>query len=511
MITTGSQKKVWWICKQGHEWEAIIVNRKNGNGCPYCAGQLCIPGTNDLETLFPEIAEEWYYEKNGELLPSNIKSGSNKRVWWKCKKCGNEWITTPNQRTGQKTGCPKCSTLQTSFSEQVLFYYIKRNFPSAIHRYLTDGFEIDVFIPDQRIGIEYDGVFYHGVRNREKQDNSKDEFCIRNGIKLYRIREKGLGKLNTSYCIIRDDISYRSLERCIDELLNNLGGNADVLISIEHDFGEIQSQMHLEAVENSISLCAPHLAEEWNYQRNGSLNPEHIPCYSNKKVWWKCSLGHEWAASVAHRMNGENCPACAGRKVLKGYNDLATKLPSLAEQWDHERNESALPTQFTANSHKKVWWKCKYGHSWCATIKSRKEGNNCPYCSKQRTLSGYNDLETQNSVLLSEWDYEKNAKICQPNEVMAGSNTKVWWRCKRCNHSWKTSISKRTNGRGCPKCAKESRKHKLSKHVVCIETGQEFSSLDEAASWAGVTKSAISMAAIGKTHSSGGYHWKYIA
>lgn len=509
-VTEGSSKKIWWICKHGHEWESKVASRKRGHGCPYCAGLLCISGENDLETLFPKVAQEWNYEKNGDLSPSDIKGGSNKRVWWKCRKCGNEWIATPNQRTGQRTGCPHCATTQTSFSEQVLFYYVKRSFPSAIHRYLIDGFEIDVYIPNQRIGIEYDGVFFHGVRNRVKQDSSKDEYCIQNGIKLYRIRENGLKKLNTSYCIIRDDISYRSLEKCINELLNDLIGNNDALISIEHDFADIQNQIYREDIENSLSLRAPQLVKEWNYERNGYLKPEHIPCYSNKKVWWRCSLGHEWITSVAHRMDGENCPVCAGRKVLAGFNDLATINPSLTGQWDYEKNERALPTQFTANSHKKVWWKCKKGHSWCATIKRRKEGNNCPYCSNQRVLDGYNDLETKNSILLSEWDYEKNAMICRPNEVSSGSTIKVWWRCKCCNHSWKASISKRTNGRGCPECAMQSRKQRLSKHVLCTETGREFSSLDEAASWAGVSKSAISMAAIGKTNSSAGYHWKYV-
>lgn len=35
-ITPASRKKVWWICDQGHEWEAPAYNRKYGRGCPYC-------------------------------------------------------------------------------------------------------------------------------------------------------------------------------------------------------------------------------------------------------------------------------------------------------------------------------------------------------------------------------------------------------------------------------------------------------------------------------------------
>lgn len=38
-VTSGSSKKVWWICTKGHEWEAIINNRNRGAGCPYCSGR----------------------------------------------------------------------------------------------------------------------------------------------------------------------------------------------------------------------------------------------------------------------------------------------------------------------------------------------------------------------------------------------------------------------------------------------------------------------------------------
>ena len=432
-VTAGSSKKVWWICKDGHEWQAKIANRKNGTNCPQCSGLRCIPGTNDLETLFPELAQEWNYEKNGDLSPSEVKSGSNIKVWWKCRKCGSEWVATPNKRTGEKTGCPNCATTQTSFSEQVVFYYIKKLFPNAIHRHKIEGNELDVFIPNKNIGIEYDGIAYHRDNISEKNDNAKDNFCKLRGIRLFRIREKGLPALDNSFCIIRDDISYHSLEKCIIELLKYLVEKAEEPISIENDFADIQNQSYYESVKKSVSICAPQLAKEWNYEKNGYLKPENIACYSNKKVWWKCKIGHEWMASVAHRMSGQNCPVCAGRKILIGFNDLATTNPLLAMQWDYEKNVGTMPTQVTANSHKKVYWKCKKGHSWCATIKSRNEGNNCPYCS-----------------------------------------------------------------------------NRIPKSIMCIETGQVFSSLNEASSWAGVTKGCISSAAIGKNNTSGGYHWKYL-
>ncbi len=35
-VTPGSDKKVWWLCDKGHEWQAVIANRSRGADCPYC-------------------------------------------------------------------------------------------------------------------------------------------------------------------------------------------------------------------------------------------------------------------------------------------------------------------------------------------------------------------------------------------------------------------------------------------------------------------------------------------
>ena len=85
---SNSHEKVWWRCKKRHEWEATIASRSKlkGNGCPICANRVILEGYNDLATLRPEIAAQWDYEKNGELKPTQVGIGSNKKVWWKCEK-----------------------------------------------------------------------------------------------------------------------------------------------------------------------------------------------------------------------------------------------------------------------------------------------------------------------------------------------------------------------------------------------------------------------------------------
>ena len=106
-LTLGSNKKVWWRCRNRHEWQATIGSRTGGRGCPYCAGRFVIKGKNDLQTVNPTLAKEWHYEKNSELTPMDVMPNSNKKAWWKCSK-GHEWQATINSRN-KGIGCPYCS------------------------------------------------------------------------------------------------------------------------------------------------------------------------------------------------------------------------------------------------------------------------------------------------------------------------------------------------------------------------------------------------------------------
>ena len=105
-----SGAKVWWRCKTcGHEWEAKVSNRTHGRGCPCCSRRVVVKGKNDLSTLYPEIAKEWNYERNGNKTPDSIVPGHNGRVWWTCSKCGYVYQAPPSRRTSQGSGCRKCA------------------------------------------------------------------------------------------------------------------------------------------------------------------------------------------------------------------------------------------------------------------------------------------------------------------------------------------------------------------------------------------------------------------
>lgn len=107
-ISRGCNKKVWWVCTQGHHYEATVNSRAiTGTGCPYCSGHRVWHGFNDIATTHPDVAKEWIIERNGELTPQMVSSGSNKKVWWHCRVCGFEWEAKIQSRChGSK--CPNC-------------------------------------------------------------------------------------------------------------------------------------------------------------------------------------------------------------------------------------------------------------------------------------------------------------------------------------------------------------------------------------------------------------------
>ena len=201
-------------------------------------------------------------------------------------------------------------------------------------------------------------------------------------------------------------------------------------------------------MSNSLATVHPELIVEWS-DRNLPLTPDSVTFGSNKKVWWKGACGHEWETSIKARSSGEKCPICSGARVVAGISDLSTLKPELASEWSEE-NE-IKPTEVSIGSHKKVIWKCKLGHEWIATVKSRTiNKTGCPYCSHNKVLAGFNDLATVFPDVADEWS-DRNEK--KPTEVTAFANSKAWWKCKTCGYEWNTLISTRSGGSKCPCCS----------------------------------------------------------
>ena len=316
-VSPHSGKKVWWKCKKGHSWHASICDRTSNrkHGCPYCSGRYVIPGENDLSTIVPQVAEEWHDDKNFPLRASDVKSMSNKRVWWKCCN-GHEWQAAICSRVGSGGhNCPICTREQrVSFAECAIFYYFNLVDNSVIHTYTELGFELDVYIPSKRVAIEYDGATWHTEIKRDKRKNEK---CKLNNIELYRLREYPLESLNDSSMDIV--VNDETLSDVIKELIFKLYGiNYDV--NVLRDKQIIDSLKWRAPKEHSLAVKRPDLVDEFDVDKNAGLTADDVYYNSNKLYWWTCKNGHSYEMIMYDRLHTKMCPYCSGSRGRKIKN-----------------------------------------------------------------------------------------------------------------------------------------------------------------------------------------------
>ncbi len=459
-VTASSEKRIWWICPKGHSYDAIPGNRTRlKSGCSYCAGKKVLKGFNDLESQFPQVAKLWNYQKNAPLLPSEILAhSSKKKVWWICPK-GHEWEATPNNLVNGEN-CPHCSSsLRTSLPEQAIFYYLSRVTEVQSRKQLF-GWEVDVFLPEFSIAIEYDGIYFHSQSDVKEREVRKNKELVTNRITLLRIKEVFDSKADTDNVIFYNRTRHykeytNALERLVARINQLASTNFEIDIDFERDRTEILKTFKNHQKKNSIIITNPELEEQWNYKMNGDMLPEMFSKGSGEHVWWICHNKHEWKATIASRAAGAGCPYCSGFKWKSGERDLKTLFPEIAKEWDYEKNAPLRPENINSGSHKKVWWKCEKGHSYEAIILNRTNSsshNGCPYCSNKKVLKGFNDLESQFPQIAKEWSYEKNGDLL-PSEVVPGSYKEVWWKCSVCGNEYKKRVLYRTRkDSSCSRC-----------------------------------------------------------
>lgn len=114
-ISYGSDKKVWWIGKCGHEWKTKVNLRNNGSQCPYCSNHKLLVGFNDLNTTSTELSKLLYKKEYGYTC---MKS-STKKLLWKCDKCKSLYVRSVNSQSKSKR-CPYCSGTKVNSTNSIL-------------------------------------------------------------------------------------------------------------------------------------------------------------------------------------------------------------------------------------------------------------------------------------------------------------------------------------------------------------------------------------------------------
>lgn len=186
-----SSMKVWWICSENHEWEALIQSRAvKGIDCPYCTNKKLLVGFNDFATVNPSLVSEWHPTKNGDLAPDEFITVSAIKVWW-LGVCGHEWEAHPQSRV-RRNGCPKCSRHVSKAEKEIKAFLVSLGLNvESSNRKILNGKEIDLWIPEKNMGIEFNGLYWHtetSGKNRTYHYNKWLE-CKNQGIQLIQIWE----------------------------------------------------------------------------------------------------------------------------------------------------------------------------------------------------------------------------------------------------------------------------------------------------------------------------------
>lgn len=245
-VTYRSGKKVYWKCKEGHTWLAMIycrTRKEQPTNCPYCSGKK-VSDENNLEAWCrnngeygQRLIDEWVgLDENGNHINMNeVTCKSGKKVYWKCKK-GHTWITMIYNRTKLGTGCIYCNSNTTSYPEQFLYRALLQIYPNTISQGKFQGVEYDISIPEEKTCIEYSGMKWH--INSLDRDEMKANLCKSHGVRFIQIYAHK-GQLKTKDIFDENQIIYKTRQnkdlhnQQLVEILNH------ILKSFGHSISEI--------------------------------------------------------------------------------------------------------------------------------------------------------------------------------------------------------------------------------------------------------------------------------
>lgn len=320
-IYAGGNKKITWQCSlnKEHIWTTAISKRISGTGCPYCSGAK-VSSLNSLGHKFPELLDEWDYEKNS-IIPSDVSFGSKKKVWWKCQKNSNhKYLASIAARTsGNRTGCPYCA------GKLVL----KEESFAALHPNLLKNWDYN------------------------KNKISPYEILSSTDKKFFWICDNG------------HSFQVQPLTRIKGHTCSVCSGKKVI-------------------PSTSVKHLYPNLLSEWDFKKNKENPNEVHPGSNKKYWWiCSANSNHKWETRLIDRTrNGLGCPYCSNQKT-NFTNSLQSLFPKLSKEWHLEKNKKD-PGSINPGTHLKAWWICSKNkdHIWKTKVYLRAyKGYGCPFCT----------------------------------------------------------------------------------------------------------------------------------
>ena len=377
-----SNKKVTWLCSEGHEWISRVEERTRGKDtkCP-----ICRKIEKSIANRYPSLVEEWDLEKNIGLDPKILSAASNKSIWWRCllDSSHGSWKRGIKTRVESPSkGCPICDLEKVETTVAVKSKSYDRL--PKLSEY-SEGLCLE----------------WHPTLNKT---NRPSDFSAGSSKKVWW------------FC-----------SSCQNEWAAIIRNRA------RKNQGCPACSKHTSRSGRSTLDDYPELIEQWHPTKNEDLKPESLSFGSAKKVWWQCRINpdHIWQEAVSFRTkkNSYECRVCKAEA-----NSLASNYPEIADEWHPSKNGSLKPSDVSQSSGKKFWWRCSVNqeHEWEAQVRNRTTNNsNCKRCASEKIVhymghSGIEidrkDVETyhvfetslKSLSLLASYSFEKNLRLVQP-------------------------------------------------------------------------------------------------
>jgi hypothetical protein len=310
------------MCSNGHAQRNSRAHARRFKAeafhCTICTGQRVVPGLNSLGDVMPVLAIEWDYPVNGDLTPFMVSTGSNRQVGWVCGN-GHHYLAYITNRTLQGSGCRICADVRPGINDLA-----------------STNPELAALWDDTANGLLM----------------PTDISAWNKTVKVHLRCIKGHTFIRTPVDLLR---SRGRCPTCVGHIL--VPG------------------------ANDLATVRPDIAAWWHPTLNGDLTPDMVKRGSDLEVWWQCDDGHAFLARVNYRCKQKKrtCPVDTGRMLLIGTNDLATKEPALAKDWDRERNGFS-PSEVVPGT-KPYAWTCKNGHTQHTSVGNRRRARGCTNCA----------------------------------------------------------------------------------------------------------------------------------
>lgn len=200
-----NHNKIKIICSKHGVFEQTPANHLNKHGCPLCKACVLAERLTLTTKEFIQRAREVHGDKYDYSLVEYVHGRTPVKII--CKKHG-EFMQKPNDHLDGH-GCPSCACI-TSKTEQELRELVKQlvphlevqnnvrgligefsvRFKGDKERKIIKNAELDIYIPELRLAIEYNGMYWHDVRSKGYGYHlGKRQACDRAGIRMMTIWE----------------------------------------------------------------------------------------------------------------------------------------------------------------------------------------------------------------------------------------------------------------------------------------------------------------------------------